>query len=102
MDVLLSFLDAKIMVEESPDLMEECEVLKDSIYHAGTRSTYKVLSSDASTKHGFRPHCVIFDEMHAQKNRDLYEALKKSMIKRRQPLMVIISHAGVDDEGICY
>lgn len=94
--------NAKIMVEESPDLLEECEVLKDSIYHAGSRSTYKVLSSDASTKHGFRPHCVIFDEMHAQKNRDLYEALKKSMIKRRQPLMIIISHAGDDDEGICF
>jgi phage terminase large subunit-like protein len=63
---------------------------------------YKVLSSDASTKHGFRPHAVIFDEFHAQPNRDLYEALKKSMVKRRQPVMVMISHAGDDDEGICY
>lgn len=94
--------NAKIMVEESPDLAEACEVLKDSIYHRDSRSTYKVLSSDASTKHGFRPHVVIFDELHAQKNRDLYEALKKSMVKRRQPLMLIISHAGDDDEGICY
>jgi len=94
--------NAKIMVEESPDLLEECEVLKDSIYHAASRSMLQVLSSDAATKHGFRPHAVIFDEMHAQRNRDLYEALKKSMVKRRQPLMVIITHAGDDDEGICY
>ena len=61
-----------------------------------------MLSADAATKHGFRPHAVIFDELHAQKNRDLYEALKKSMVKRRQPLMVIITHAGTDDEGICF
>lgn len=94
--------NAKIMVEESPDLLEECEVLRDSIYHTSSRSALQVLSSDAATKHGFRPHVVIFDEMHAQKNRDLYEALKKSMPKRRQPLMIIITHAGDDDEGICY
>lgn len=94
--------NAKVMVEESPDLAEVCEIMKDAIYHPDSRSTYKVLSSDASTKHGFRPHIVIFDELHAQKNRDLYEALKKSMVKRRQPIMVIISHAGDDDEGICF
>ncbi len=79
-----------------------CEVLKDSIYCAATRSTYQVLSSDAATKHWFRPHIVIFDELHAQRNRDLYEALKKSMVKRRQPLMIILTHAGDDDEGICF
>jgi phage terminase large subunit-like protein len=93
---------AKIMVEQSPDLFDGCEILKDSIVWVGTHAVYKVLSADAATKHGFRPHAVIFDELHAQKNRDLYEALKKSMVKRRQPLMVIITHAGTDDEGICY
>lgn len=94
--------NSKIMVEKSPDLSEECEIFRDSIHHAVTRSTFKVLSAEASTKHGFRPHCTIFDEFHAQKNRDLYEALRKSMAKRRQPLMMLISHAGVDDEGICH
>ncbi len=94
--------NAKVMVEQSPDLSEECEVYRDSISHPGTRSFYKVLSSDASTKHGFRPHCVVFDELHAQKNRDLFEALRKSMAKRRQPLLILVSHAGVDDESICY
>lgn len=94
--------NAKIMVEESPDLSDMCEVWKDAIYCPSTRSTYKVISSDAATKHGFRPHAVIFDEFHAQRTRDLYEALKKSMVKRRQPIMVMISHAGDDDEGICY
>jgi phage terminase large subunit-like protein len=94
--------NAKIMVEHSPSLASGSEILRDSIVWAGIHSSLKVLSSDASTKHGFRPHGVIFDELHAQKNRDLYEALKKSMVKRRQPLMIIITHAGTDDEGICY
>lgn len=94
--------NSKIMVEKSPDLSEECEIFRDSIHHTSTHSTFKVLSAEASTKHGFRPHCTIFDEFHAQKNRDLYEALRKSMAKRRQPLMILISHAGVDDESICH
>lgn len=94
--------NAKIMVESDPDLEAGSEVLRDSIVWAAVHASYRVLSSDASTKHGFRPHGVIFDEMHAQKNRDLYEALSKSMVKRRQPLMIIITHAGTDDEGICF
>lgn len=94
--------NARIMVEESPDLLEMCEVLRDSIYHAGSRSSYRVLSSDASTKHGFRPHGIIFDEIHNQKDRNLFEALTKSMKKRRQPLLIIITHAGEEDEGIAY
>lgn len=94
--------NAKIMVESDPDLEEGSEVLRDSIVWSSIHASYRVLSSDASTKHGFRPHGIIFDEMHAQKNRDLYEALSKSMVKRRQPVMIIITHAGTDDEGICY
>lgn len=94
--------NAKIMVEASPDLSEGCEILKDSIVWAASHSVLRVISSDAATSHGGRPHGVIFDEMHGQPNRDLYEAQWKSMVKRRQPLMVIITHAGTDDEGICY
>lgn len=94
--------DAKAMIEDSQELDNMFEVLKDAIYDATTRSKIQVLSSDASTKHGFRPHGVVFDEFHAQPNRNLFEALDKSMVKRRQPLMILISHAGDDDEGICY
>lgn len=94
--------NAKIMVETSPDLADMCEVLRDAIFDPESHSKLEVLSSDASTKHGFRPHVVVFDEFHAQPNADLYEALERSMIKRRQPLMIIITHAGEDDEGICF
>lgn len=98
--------NARIMVEGmqeiEPEFKDLFKVLRDSIECGETHSTYEVISADAGTKHGFRPHGVIFDEFHAQKNRQLYEALKKSLAKRRQPLMVIITHAGYDDEGICF
>jgi phage terminase large subunit-like protein len=94
--------NAKIMVENSPRLMQGCEIVKNAITWPEDYASYTVLSSDSSTKHGFRPHGVIFDELHAQPNRDLFETLRKSMVKRVQPLLVIITHAGTDDEGICY
>jgi len=94
--------NAKVMVEDAPALAEQCEVLRDSIYQPDTRAVYQVLSADAATKHGFRPHGAIFDEFHGQPNRDLYETIKKSMVKRRQPLLLLVTHAGTDDESICY
>lgn len=95
--------NAKIMVEESSDLSEICEVLKNSIFCYINRAVYKVIAAEAKTAHGIRPHGAIFDEFHNQKNRDLFEAIRKSMGKRRQPLLLMITHAGVDDEGtICF
>lgn len=97
--------NAKYMVEDQPLLAKGCQILKDSIYWLDTRSTYQVLSSDASSAHGKRPHGLIFDELHGysgDKDRELFEALRKSLIKRRQPLLIMISHAGTDDEGICH
>lgn len=97
--------NCKIMVEESPLLKDGAEVLRDSIYWEDSRSTLQVLSSDASSAHGKRPHVLSFDELHGfsgERDRELFEALKKSMIKRRQPLLIVITHAGTDDEGLCH
>jgi phage terminase large subunit-like protein len=90
------------MIQIDPALDHEFIVLRDSIERLSDRSVYRVISADASTKHGFRPSAVIMDEFHAQATRHLYEALTHSMIKRRQPMMIIITHAGYDDESICY
>lgn len=97
--------NCKIMVEESPHLDEGAEILKDSIYWSASRSTLQVLSSEASSAHGKRPHVLSFDELHGfigERDRELFEALAKSLAKRRQPLLIIITHAGTDDEGLCF
>lgn len=94
--------DAQLFVEGAPELAERCEVLKDSIFVRSTRSTFKVLSADASGHHGWRPHAVIIDELQQQRNRDQLEVAKKSMPKRRQPVLILAAHAGTDDESICF
>jgi phage terminase large subunit-like protein len=88
------------MIESAPELAARCEILKDSIFVSSTNSTFKVLSADATSAHGWRPHGVILDEIQLQKNRDLLEVARRSMSKRRQPVLICMGHAGVDDESI--
>lgn len=93
---------AKGMVESSPHLQRLAEVYKRSITVPATRSSYKVLSADAFTKHGLNAHGVIFDELHAQPTRELWDVLSTATGARRQPLLVAITTAGYDRESICW
>ena len=96
------FDEAKAMITASPQLTMRCEVYKRSIVVLSERAAYKVLSADAFTKHGLNAHGVVFDELHAQPNRELWDVLKTSAGARRQPLMVAITTAGYDRESVCW
>jgi len=67
-----------------------------------TGSYLKCLSADAFTKHGLNAHGIIFDEVHAQKNRELWDVLTTSTGAREQPLTVAITTAGYDRNSICW
>lgn len=56
-----------------------------------TRSIYAALSSDAGTKMGLSPSCVIYDELGQAASRDLFDALDTAMGARDDPLMIVIS-----------
>ncbi len=96
------FEQAKQMVLNSPALARYAEVYKRSIVVPRLAATYKVLSADAPTKHGLNAHGVIFDELHAQPNRELWDTLITSTGAREQPLVVAITTAGYDQNSICY
>lgn len=96
------FDTAKTMVEMSPALRKRCEIYKRSIVVPKTRSVYRVLSAEAYTKHGINAHGIIFDELHAQPTRDLWDTLTTSTGAREQPLVVAITTAGYDRQSICW
>lgn len=96
------FNQAKAMVEESKSLNKRAILYKNSMVIPKTRSTYQVLSADAFTKHGLNAHGIVFDELHAQPNRELYDVLTTSTGARLQPLMVMITTAGFDKTSICW
>jgi len=96
------FDTARIMVEKSEKLGQVFEPFKNSLKVRGGTEYFQVVSSDAPTKHGFRPHGIVFDEFHAQPTRDLYDTLDRGTVKRRQPMTWLVTTAGDDDESICF
>jgi phage terminase large subunit-like protein len=67
-----------------------------------TGSTWQVLSADAYTKHGLSPSAILFDELHAQPNRELWDVLTTGTGARLQPLTYAITTAGHDRTSICW
>ena len=96
---------AKQMVEMSPALLRRCKLMGATrrIVNYSNAGFYQVLSAEVGTKHGFNVSGLVFDEIHAQPNRKLYDVLTKgSGDAREQPLFFIITTAGTDKNSICY
>lgn len=86
---------AKEMVEKDPILSARLKTFKNSIFHPKSMSVFKVVSAEAYTKEGINVHGAIFDEMHVQPNDELYNCFVTATISRKQPMIVIITTAGV-------
>ena len=93
------------MVRMCPALNKRCKILASQkrILYLPTNSFYQVLSAEAYSKHGFNIHGVVFDELHTQPNRKLFDVMTKgSGDARMQPLYFLITTAGTDTNSICY
>ena len=93
------------MVRMCPALNRRCKILAATkrIVYLPTNSFYQVLSAEAYSKHGFNIHGVVFDELHTQPDRKLFDVMTKgSGDARAQPLYFLITTAGTDVHSICY
>ena len=103
---------ASIVFDVACGMVEQCPALKARIkpvlsqkrlIYRPLGSFYQVLSAEAYTKHGLNVHAVVFDELHAQPNRQLYDVMTHgSGDARKQPLYFLITTAGNDTNSICY
>lgn len=103
---------ASIVFEVAADMIKMCPALakrvkllssQKRIIYTPTNSFYQVLSAEAYSKHGFNIHGVVFDELHTQPNRKLFDVMTKgSGDARTQPLYFLITTAGTDTHSICY
>jgi phage terminase large subunit-like protein len=94
-------------VLDNPALAAISQTYQNSVVRIDERTglpcgNYKVITADADFQHGGSPHGIIFDEMHVQPTRDLWDVLQTGKIKRRQPLAWAITTAGFDRHSICY
>lgn len=97
----LVYIAAKSMIEQEPELEKILKVTdsKKEIHNKKTGTFLKVLSAEAYSKHGINPSVVIFDELHAQPNRDLWDTMTfGSGSARKEPLFWVITTAGDDPD----
>lgn len=96
---------AKQMVEMSPALLKRSKLMTATkrIVNYGNSGYYQVLSAEVGGKHGFSVSGLVFDEIHTQPNRQLYDVLTKGSSDARQnPLHFIITTAGTDRHSIAF
>ena len=92
--------EAVNMVKQSPELRAIVKKRRNDIYFPATASTFEALASDSNTLDGLNSHAVIIDELHAIRDRNLYEVMKQSTSSRRQPLVIMITTSGTVRESV--
>lgn len=92
------------MVRGSAALSEYCSIVDSGrkIFARQLDGRYTALPAESAAAHGYNPSAVIFDELHTQRTRDLYDVLKTGTGARRQPLFVSITTAGFDRHSVCW
>jgi len=100
----LVFNVAAQMLRNDPELYAAVEIVDSQrrIVHRKSGSFYRAISAEAYSKHGFNASRVIYDELHAAPNRDLWDVLTTSTGARDQPLMIAISTAGFDRHSVLW
>lgn len=98
------FKVAEQMIRNDPELLAEVDITasKLTMTHRKSGTFYRAISAEAYSKHGFNASRIIYDELHAAPNRDLFDVLTTSMGARAQPLLIMISTAGYDRHSILW
>lgn len=93
---------SKAMAEHSPDLSKRLDIRDYKITHRNRGGVMKALSRDTRNKEGLNPSCVVIDEFHQHLTSEIYDMISSAKGQRAQPLIVIITTAGMDTESPCY
>ena len=96
------FSIAKQMCINNKELNKRAKVFRNAITIESNGSYYKSISADSHTAHGMNLSCAIFDEIHAQRERELWDVVNTSTGARKQPLIIAITTAGFDKQSVCY
>jgi len=96
------FQPARMMALRSPMLRKRLHVGKRMVAFEATGSTLEAISGDADRQQGLNTSGAVIDEVHVHKSRDLIDAIESGTGSRGQPLVLLITTAGIDDPGSIY
>lgn len=92
--------ESKRMIKKSPDLDAVCRCRINGIFYDDTESIFKALASDSDSLDGLNSYCVLADEVHAWKDKNLQDVMYDSMSAREQPMFIEFSTMGKIRENV--
>lgn len=92
--------ETKKMIKKSPVLNKKIRCLIGGIYYDKKDSFFRALANDSNSLDGLNSHCVIADEVHAWKDKNLLDVMYDSMSARDQPLFIETSTMGVIRQNV--
>ena len=91
------FDEACHMQDQSPSIKKLLHKRKSDLYCTYNYGSMQYLASDSDTLDGLNPHLAVIDELHAVKDRNLYDVVKQGMTARNQPILLEITTASLQD-----
>ena len=103
----IAFKSSWEMIKQDDALLRRVSPIESRkvLNHRKTSSTLKAISSEAYSKHGMNASFFLADEVHAwptAEGRKLFKVVTDSMVKRDQPLTIVISTAGEGQGGLAW
>jgi len=98
------FFPAKRMVERTAGLREAwyVQAFAKAIICGSNGGTLQPINAKSSTQDGWNPHAAVLDELHAHQDRGLYDVIRSAFGARKNSLLLQITTAGHNHEGVCY
>lgn len=91
---------AKNIIDQSPELRALVKSTREGLSFKMTRSIMKPLPNESKSLDGLNIHFAALDEIHEQRDRNMYDVLRQGMKARKQPLIGCITTSGFYREGL--
>jgi len=97
----LVWKDAIRLLKTNPRWAALFRVRTRHLAHGPSGSEWAPLGSDSRSQDGLRPDLAIMDEVHAWRERELWDVISSAFGSAYSPLLFQITTAGTDVSGIC-
>ena len=91
---------AKNIIDQSSELRALVKSTREGLSFKMTRSVMKPLPNESKSLDGLNIHFAALDEIHEQRDRNMYDVLRQGMKARKQPIIGCITTSGFRREGL--
>lgn len=94
--------DARGIAGMTPELRNRLEIFKTSINYPERDGSMEAVGYSPEKMDGLNPSLVVMDEFHAHPDDGMFTKMKTAFGTRSQGLVLIITTAGSNKNGVCY